>query len=209
MRLSGGLATATIVYLLAWKNGIQGFRLIIVGIGVSAMLGAVNLWLMRQADLQVALSAAIWGAGSLNGLGHADVKLAAVVLLSSLPLAVVLARAMRQLELGDDLAVSTGVSVGALRVSLLVLGVALTATVTALSGPIAFVALVAPQIARLLARVSTTPLASSALIGALVLLAADWVAQHAFASPLPVGVMTVSIGGLYFVWLLLREIRRP
>ncbi|MGF6175848.1 FecCD family ABC transporter permease [Ensifer sp. 4252] len=204
----GGLVTAAIVYTLAWKNGIQGFRLIIVGIGVSAMLGAVNLWLMRQADLQAALAAAIWGAGSLNGLGNADVKLAAAVLLASLPLTVILARAMRQLELGDDLAVSTGVSAGALRLALLVLGVALTATVTALSGPIAFVALAAPQIARRLARLSGVPLASSALVGSLLLLAADVVAQHAFASPLPVGVMTVSIGGLYFVWLLLREIRR-
>ncbi|MNT78343.1 putative siderophore transport system permease protein YfhA [compost metagenome] len=88
------------------------------------------------------------------------------------------------------------------------LGVALTATVTALSGPIAFVALAAPQIARRVARASGVPLASSALVGGLLLLAADWVAQHAFASPLPVGVMTVSIGGGYFVWLLLREIRR-
>lgn len=205
----GGLGTAAIVYMLAWKKGIQGFRLIVVGIGVSAMLGAVNLWLMRQADLPSAMAAAIWGAGSLNGLGHADVKFAAAVLLASLPLTVGLARAMRQLELGDDLALSTGVSAGALRLALLVLGVTLTATVTALSGPVAFVALVAPQIARRQARVSGIPMASSALVGGLLLLAADWTAQHAFASSLPVGVMTVSIGGFYFVWLLLREIRRP
>ncbi|WP_115422292.1 iron chelate uptake ABC transporter family permease subunit [Ensifer sp. M14] len=204
----GGLVTAAIVYFLAWKNGIQGFRLIIVGIGVSAMLGAFNLWLIRQADLPAALAAAIWGAGTLNGLGQADVNLVAAVLLALMPLTIVLARPMRQLELGDDLAVSTGVSTGVTRLALLVLGVAMTATVTAVSGPIAFVALAAPQIARRLAHAPGVPLASSALVGGLMLLAADGAAQHAFASPLPVGVMTVSIGGLYFVWLLLREIRR-
>jgi iron complex transport system permease protein len=204
----GGLVTAAIAYFLAWKNGIQGFRLIIVGIGVSAMLGAFNLWLIRQADLPAALAAAIWGAGTLNGLGQADVNLVAAVLLALMPLMIVLARPMRQLELGDDLAVSTGVSTGVTRLALLVLGVAMTATVTAVSGPIAFVALAAPQIARRLAHAPGVPLASSALVGGLMLLAADGAAQHAFASPLPVGVMTVSIGGLYFVRLLLRDIRR-
>lgn len=204
----GGLATAMIVYAFAWKNGIQGFRLIIVGIGVSAMLGAFNLWLMRQADLPAALAAAIWGAGTLNGLGQSDVNLVAAVLLALMPLTIALARPMRQLELGDDLAVSTGVSAGVTRLALLLLGVALMATVTAVSGPIAFAALAAPQIARRLAHAPGVPLASSALVGGLMLLAADWLAQHAFASPLPVGTMTVSIGGLYFVGLLLREIRR-
>ena len=85
------------------------------------------------------------------------------------------------------------------------LGVALTATTTASAGPIAFIALAAPQIARRLTRSAGVTLMPAALTGSLLLLCADWMAQHAFATQLPVGIMTVSIGGLYFLWLIIRE----
>ncbi|HEV7964887.1 MAG TPA: iron chelate uptake ABC transporter family permease subunit, partial [Actinoplanes sp.] len=71
--LIGGLFTAAAVYLLALKDGVQGFRLIIVGIAVSAVLGSANQWFIIKVDLQAALAAAIWGQGSLNGLGWAQV----------------------------------------------------------------------------------------------------------------------------------------
>lgn len=205
--LVGGIVTALAVYLLAYRRGAQGFRLIIVGVGISAVLSAINAWMIREADLQVAMSAAIWGAGSLNGLGIEQLVPVAIVLCVIVPLTFLLGRPMRQLEMGDDAARASGVEANRVRLMLMVLGVALTATVTAAAGPIAFIALAAPQIARRLIRSGAVPLLPSALMGAFLLSAADWAAQHAFSIQLPVGVMTVSIGGVYFLWLLVREDR--
>ncbi|MBW9088845.1 iron chelate uptake ABC transporter family permease subunit [Rhizobium wenxiniae] len=206
--LIGGIVTAMAVYLLAYRRGVQGFRLIVVGIGVAAMLSAFNAWMIREADLQVAMSAAIWGAGSLNGLGFEQLLPIAIVLCVVVPPTLILVRPMHQLEMGDDAARASGVNANRTRLLLMVLGVALTAIVTAAAGPISFIALAAPQIARRLTRTAGVGLIPSALTGGLLLLAADWAAQHAFAVQLPVGVMTVSIGGLYFVWLLIREGRK-
>ncbi|MDC7256817.1 iron chelate uptake ABC transporter family permease subunit [Shinella sp. YE25] len=206
--LIGGIATALAVYLLAWRRGVKGFRLIIVGIGVSAMLGAFNAWMIRQADLKVALGAAVWGAGSLNGLGVEQLVPVLLVLCLIVPPTLFLARPMRQLEMGDDVAMASGVNANRVRLCLMVLGVALTATITAAAGPIAFIALAAPQIARRLTRSAGVALLPSALTGGFLLSAADWAAQHAFTAQLPVGVMTVSIGGLYFLWLIIREGRK-
>lgn len=206
--LIGGIVTAMAVYLLAWRRGVQGFRLIVVGIGVAAMLSAFNAWMIREAELQVAMSAAIWGAGSLNGLGFEQMVPVAVALAVVAPPALLLSRPMRQLEMGDDAARASGVDANRTRLLLMVLGVALTAIVTAAAGPISFIALAAPQIARRLTRSAGVALVPSALMGGLLLLAADWTAQHALGVQLPVGVMTVSIGGLYFIWLLLREGRK-
>lgn len=206
--LIGGILTATAVYLLAYRRGVQGFRLIVVGIGVAAMLSAFNAWMIREAELQVAMSAAIWGAGSLNGLGFEQLAPVAIVLAVVVPLTLLLSRPMRQLEMGDDAARASGVNANRARLALMVLGVALTAIVTAAAGPISFIALAAPQIARRLTRSAGVALVPSALMGGLLLLAADWAAQHAFGVQLPVGVMTVSIGGLYFIWLLIREGRK-
>ena len=91
----------------------------------------------------------------------------------------------------------------------MVLGVALIATVTATAGPIGFVALVAPQLARRLTGSAGVALIPAAAMGAALLSAADYLAQHAFApTQLPVGVVTISLGGLYFAWLLIAEARR-
>jgi iron complex transport system permease protein len=206
--LIGGIITASAVYLLAYRRGVQGFRLIIVGIGVAAMLSAFNAWMIREADLQVAMSAAVWGAGSLNGLGMEQLLPAALILALIMPMASILSRPLRQMEMGDDVARASGINVDRTRLLLMVLGVALTATVTAAAGPISFIALAAPQIARRLTRSAGVTLLPSALTGALLLLSADWAAQHAFGVQLPVGVMTVSIGGFYFLWLLIREGRK-
>ncbi|MGA1834192.1 FecCD family ABC transporter permease [Rhizobium wenxiniae] len=203
--LVGGIATASLVYLLAWRRGVQGFRLIIVGIGVAAMLGAFNAWMIREADLQVAMSAAIWGAGSLNGLGIEQLVPVVFAVVILIPATLLFSRPLRQMEMGDEVARASGVDVNRSRLILMVLGVALTALVTAAAGPISFVALVAPQIARRLTRSSGPTLGTSGLMGGLLLLIADWAAQHALSVQLPVGVMTVSIGGLYFLFLLFRE----
>lgn len=207
--LVGGIITAAAVYLLAYRRGVQGFRLIIVGIGVSATLSALNTLIIIRADLDIAMRAAVWGAGSLSGSSFD--QLIPVVLLAAvlLPLAVAGGPTLRQLELGDDAARALGTRAERGRLLLMLLGVALTALVTAAAGPIAFVALVAPQIARRLTRSATPVCVTSAAIGAVLLLSADVAAQQLFSpTPLPVGIMTVSIGGAYFVWLLVREAKK-
>jgi iron complex transport system permease protein len=206
--LLGGMATAVAVYLLAYRRGVQGFRLIIVGIGVSFMLDSLNTWLILLAELDQAIAAAAWRAGSLNGVSWDQVVIGGACSLVLLLLAAMSSRPMRQLELGDDAAASQGVRVSPARLGLIVVGVALTATVTAASGPIAFISLVAPQIARRLARTAGITLAPAAVVGALLCLSADYIAQHVAPTPLPVGIITVMLGGGYLGWLLFTEARR-
>jgi iron complex transport system permease protein len=207
--LLGGIVTALVVYLLAWRGGVQGFRLIIVGIGISAMLNSFNTYLVIRADLEVAMAAAIWGVGSLNGMTLERLAQVCAVLAVLVPAAFFISRPMRQLEMGDDAARSLGVNAEWTRLAMTIVGVALTATVTAAAGPIAFVALAAPQIAMRLTRSAGVALLPSAATGALLLGVADYLAQRAFApTQLPVGIVTICIGGLYFAWLLMREARR-
>lgn len=207
--LVGGILTALAVYLLAYRRGSQGFRLIIVGIGISAMLAAFNHWLILRAELEAALAAAVWGAGSLNGITWEQAAPAAVVVAVVGLGTLAAARRMQLLEMGDDAARALGVRAEPTRLLLLVLGVALTAAVTAVAGPIAFVALAAPQLARRLTRSAGITLVPSAVMGAFLLAASDLAAQRLFAPiQLPVGVVTVCIGGIYLVWLLAREARK-
>ena len=207
--LIGGLVTALAVYLLAYRRGIQGFRLIIVGIGVSAVLASVNHWIVLQAELEVAMSAAVWGAGSLNGISWAQAWPAAAIIAVALVASVFVVLSMRTLELGDDAARALGVRTEPVRIALVVLGVGLTAAVTAAAGPIAFVSLAAPQLARRMTGSAGIALLPSALVGALLLAASDFAAQRLFSPiQLPVGVVTVSIGGIYLIWLLAREARK-
>ncbi|RDI50185.1 FecCD family ABC transporter permease [Nocardia mexicana] len=207
--LIGGLGTALVIQVLAFRHNVTGFRLIIVGIGVSAMLASVNTWLILRADLDAAMSAAAWGLGSLNGLSWSQVG-PVLIILAGLAVALIPAAPRLQiLEFGDDLARSFGVRVGRSRLLLIALSVALTAVAAAVAGPIAFVALAAPQLGRRLARTPSTPLLPAAAMGALLLVGSDWVAQRVFApTTLPVGVVTVSIGGMYLAYLLVAEARR-
>ncbi|MEV7645365.1 iron chelate uptake ABC transporter family permease subunit [Streptomyces rubiginosohelvolus] len=206
--LLGGMATAVGVYVLAYRRGVQGFRLIVVGIGVSAMLGSLNTWLILKADLDQAMSAAAWGAGSLNGVSWDRVVIGGICIAVLLLLAGMLSRPLRQMQLGDGVAASQGVRVSPARLGLILVGVALTATVTAASGPIAFISLVAPQIGRRLARTAGITLAPAAFVGALLCLASDQLAQHVAPTPLPVGIVTVMLGGGYLGYLLFTEARR-
>lgn len=207
--LAGGLLTAAVVWLFSWRNGVETFRLIIVGISVRALLMALNSWLIISASLEAALSAGLWSAGSLNGITWAKTLPVTVVLLLALLATGMLARRMRLLEMGDDTACALGVPVERSRVMLMLTGVILTAASTALAGPLSFIALLAPQIARRLCGGVKGALLLAALCGALLLIAADYAAQHLFLPyQLPVGVITVSLGGLYLIALLIREARR-
>lgn len=206
--LAGGIGAAILIYVLSYRAGLQGFRFIIVGIGVSAMLAAANTWFLLKADLETAMTASAWGAGTLNRI-QPDV-LAPVLAVIAVVLVAVLALVpvLRQMDLGDDVAAVTGVRLNRARLLLIVAAVALVAAVTVVAGPISFVALAAPQIARRLCASPTVPLTAAGGVGALMLLVSDAIAQHVIPLTVPVGVVTVTLGGAYLIWLLSREIRR-
>ncbi|WP_228779494.1 iron-enterobactin ABC transporter permease [Rouxiella silvae] len=207
--MAGGIITGLLVYWLAWRRGVETFRLIIVGIAVRALLIGFNTWLIINASLESALTAGLWSAGSLNGITWLKSLPAVGVIVLAMLLAQGMCKRMRLLEMGDDTANALGVPVERSRLMLLLTGVSLTAAATAIAGPISFIALVAPQISRRLCANQTQPLFLAALTGALLLLAADVVAQRVFLPyQLPVGVLTVSIGGIYLIGLLIRESRR-
>ncbi|MCV9880179.1 iron-enterobactin ABC transporter permease [Brenneria izbisi] len=206
--LAGGILSSALVWLLTWRQGIQGFRLIIIGIAISALLYAINTWLIISASLESAMSAALWGAGSLNGITWSKALPALLFIAIAFILSLLLTRRMTLMEMGDDTARALGVPVERSRLLLMVIGVALTASATAAAGPISFISLCAPQIARRLSGADIPSLPAAALTGAFLLLAADFLAQRLFSpNQLPVGVVTVCIGGLYLLVLLTRESR--
>ncbi|MBN1530383.1 MAG: iron chelate uptake ABC transporter family permease subunit [Thermoleophilaceae bacterium] len=205
----GGVGAAALVYVLAYRGGVTGYRLVLVGIGISAMLIAVTDYLLTRSTLDQALAAQVWLTGSLNGRGWEHVRPVAAGLAVLLPVAALLARPLRTLELGDDAARALGVPVERARLALIAVAVALTAIATASAGPIVFVALAAPQIARRLTRVAGPGVGCAALTGAVLLVGADFLSQRLFGDvQLPVGVVTGVAGGAYLAWLLAHEWRR-
>ncbi|MFI2211207.1 FecCD family ABC transporter permease [Streptomyces sp. NPDC020141] len=207
--VAGGLATAAVVYALAFRRGVQGFRLILTGIGTSAMLASFNAYLLTRAALADAQTAQLWLTGSLNGRRWEHALPLALALLVLVPAALALGRRMSLLEMGDETARARGVPAEPARLALLATSVGLVSVATAAAGPIAFVALAAPQLARRLTRSAGAGLLPAALMGALLLTAGDLAAQRVLApTQLPVGVATAALGGLYLAWLLGREWRR-
>lgn len=206
--LAGAVVTAALIYALAYKKGVTGYRLVLVGIGITAMLGSVASYLLTQAEISDAQRATVWLTGSLNARGWDHVRPLVVALAVLVPVAVGLARHLRVLELGDDAAKGLGTRVEASRSALLLVGVALAAVSTASAGPVAFVALVAPQVARRLVGGRSLALLPAAACGALLMVAADLAARRLLApTELPVGVFTAILGAPYLLHLLARANR--
>ncbi|GGY75202.1 ABC transporter permease [Streptomyces olivaceoviridis] len=206
--LAGGLVTGVAIYALAWKRGVHGYRLVLVGIGVNAIMTAVNGYLLTKADLVDATRAVVWMTGSLNGRGWEQVWPLLGLCAVLVPLVLANARGLRMMEMGDDISNALGVRVQRVRLVLMVCAVLLVAAATAAAGPVSFVALTAPQLARRLTRSPGPNLVPSLCMGATLLVAADWASQRAFgADQLPVGVVTGVLGGAYLLWLLVTERR--
>ncbi|MEU6984523.1 iron chelate uptake ABC transporter family permease subunit [Streptomyces sp. NPDC046324] len=202
----GALVTGTAIYLLAWKRGIHGYRLVLVGIGAAAMLTAVIHYLITKANLVDATRATVWMTGSLDGRDWEQFWPLFAVCCVLIPLVLGHGRALRMLEMGDDAAYALGVKVERTRIVLMGSAVLLVAVATAAAGPIVFVSLSAPQLARRLTRSPGPNLAASALMGSVLLLVADWTATNTFGDrQLPVGVVTGVLGGCYLLWLLVTE----
>jgi iron complex transport system permease protein len=206
--IAGSIVTVVVIYLLAIKKGLSSYRLVLIGIGITAMLESVVAYLLTRAEIFEAHRATVWLTGSLNGRGWEYVRPLTTVLAVLVPVTLLGARQLRSLELGDDTARGIGVSVRRSKLVLSMSAAALAAAATAAAGPVAFVALVSPQIARRLVGGHSLGLVPAALVGALLMVVADLVARRAFApTELPVGVVTAIVGAPYLLWLLARANR--
>lgn len=205
--ITAALATALLIYLLAFKDGVVGTRLVLVGIGIAAMLDSVVAYVIVRAaqwDLQVAMR---WLTGSLNNATWEQVRPLALAVLVVAPLLLRQARDLELLQHGDDSAAALGVSVERTRLLCIVTAVVLIAFATAASGPIAFVAFLAGPIAARVVGPGSSLMVPAALVGAILVLGADLAGQFAFDARYPVGVVTGVLGAPYLVYLLVRTHR--
>ncbi len=205
--LAGGLLTAALVHALAHRRGVEGYRLVLVGVGVGAVATSITSWLLVVAEVHEAARATVWLTGSLNARGWEHVVPVGLALLVLIPAALLLASTLGVLQFGDDTARGLGLRVDAARGGLILVAVALAAVATASAGPIAFVALVVPQICRRLVGAARPPLLASAVYGALLTVAADMVARSTLGTEIPVGLVTAVLGAPYLVYLLARRNR--
>jgi iron complex transport system permease protein len=202
----GASLTAAVIYLLSWRGGVSPDRLILMGIGIQAVLVAGTTFVMTRYPIERVSSAQLWMTGSVYASSWEDVRILAIALLVLAPLAVTLMWPLRVLQFGDAMAGGLGLQVELTRAALMLVGCALAATAVAICGPIAFVALMTPHMARMLAGPMTgAVLLLAGLLGAIVLLAADMVGQHALPVAMPVGVVTSAVGAPYFLFLLWRS----
>ncbi|WEK03659.1 MAG: iron ABC transporter permease [Candidatus Devosia phytovorans] len=199
-----GLGIAMLVYALSFRNGVAGTRLILVGIGVSAMLESFVAYILTQAPEWNLQEAMRWLTGSVNGAQaiQALPLLGTVVVCGGMLLA--LRRSIELLRLGDDTAGALGVPVTLVRVLVILCSVGLIATATAVTGPIAFVAFLSGPIASRLIGPGRSVLLPAACVGALLVLLGDYAGQYLLPSRYPVGVITGALGAPYLIYLIIR-----
>ncbi|MEU2291283.1 FecCD family ABC transporter permease [Streptomyces bacillaris] len=207
LAIAAGLGVALLVYALAFRGGVVGTRLILIGIGISAMLDSITSYTLSQAaewDLQEAMR---WLTGSLNGTTWDQMlpALAAAAVLT--PLLLGQSRNLSAMQLGDDTASALGVRVERTRITVIVAAVGLIAFATAAAGPIAFVAFLSGPIAARIVGAGGSLLVPAGLVGALLVLVADFTGQFAFGERYPVGVVTGVLGAPYLVYLIIRTNR--
>lgn len=204
----GGAALAAIaIYSLAWQRGVTPVRLVLVGIGLSAAMGAATTLMITLSPISTTMTAYVWLTGSVYGADWGDVRALAPWLIVLLPLALFHARAIDLQEFGDHLATGLGLSVQRNRLVLLALSVALAGAAVAHAGAIGFVGLIAPHIARRLTDRHFAGLAPvAAMVGGLLVMIADLAGRTLFVPlDLPAGVFVSAIGAPFFVYLLYRQ----
>lgn len=204
----GGLLTTTLVVLFTLRRGLTGDRLILSGIALGAMLAAINDYLLSRAPIEAAETAKAWQYGSLNAISWPPLVPLTLALAVLLPIALTMNRSLRTLELGDDLATAMGLPTQRVRLWAIIIGIALCGIAVATAGPIGFLALAAPHLARSLTHSPGISIATAAVMGSTILVTADLLASR-LLSPfqIPVGLVTSAIGGGYLLWLLIRQSR--
>ncbi|MBR9871082.1 MAG: iron ABC transporter permease [Gammaproteobacteria bacterium] len=203
MALAGGFLGGALTFVIAGRRQLQPERVVLAGIAVTSLATAVTTGLLLVSGAEAA-ELYYWLAGSLMGRGWVQLELVLPWLV--LPMAALLAmhRPFKLLQLDDDLALAMGLAVGRWRLIFLLLALLIAAALVAFTGPIVFIGLVAPHIAkRMIGSEIKHWLPLTALLGALLLLSADILArQLAFPQELPVGMLTALIGAPWLIYLL-------
>lgn len=208
LAFAGALVTAAAMYVLAWRDGITGYRFVLIGIGTAAFCTGVTGYLLTRTSLTEARAALHWLTGSIGQAGDAENDVLLVALLVLVPLLPLLQRMLRAIELGDDTARGLGVRIEPTRLVLIGAGVLLTALATAVAGPITFVALVAGPVADRLLGSARGGIVAAGAVGAILCLVADYVAQYLLPVEVPTGVVTGAVGAPYLLWLIATTNRR-
>ena len=205
--LLGGLVTTACVLALSWRSGFDGLRVVLVGLSVNALALAGTSWLLTRADLEEAQVATRWLTGSLASVRMPDAALMGPLVLLGALVCLRLSRDLGALRLGRDIAPLLGTRPARTEAWALLTAVPLASGATAVAGPVAFVAFVAPQVALRLFRTAGPPPLAGGLVGAFLVLGADLVAQS-LPAELPVGIPTAVLGAPYLLFLLNRHRRR-
>lgn len=201
----GALGTSALVYALAWRGGSSPARLLLVGIAITTLGYAVVLGVISSIDdLIHAGQLVTFIAGTVYGRGWSELATLVPWLALLLPLALLSARDLDSLILGDDAAGALGVRIEPVRLRLIAMAAGLAGAAVAVAGPVGFVGLMAPHAARRLVGAGHAAiLATAVMLGGCLVLVADALARTAFAPvDIPVGVVTAIIGAPYLLWLL-------
>ena len=202
----GAMGTATLVYLLAWRQGASPIRIVLAGVAISALLGAVGKAVLLYHSEQAG-SILNFTIGSLSTRSWAQLRQVAIYMTLGLVMAVIWSGRLNVLSLGDEVAAGLGLAVERTRLILLAVAALLAASAVSVAGLLAFVGLIAPHIVRLCIGADNRGLIpASALFGAWLVVACDTVGRTVCApTELPVGVILALLGAPFFLWLLRRR----
>lgn len=202
----GATVIAYFVYLLSWKKGVSPIRLVLIGIGISALAQALTTLLMILGPIYRASQANIWITGSVNGSDWGDVAILTPWIVVLIIISLFFARKVNIQELGDDIAKGVGGKVQLERFLLLTISTALVGGAVAFAGGIGFVGLIAPHIARrIVGSAYGVLIPLSAVIGGILVMASDLLGRTLFLPlEVPAGVFTAAIGAPYFIYLLFK-----
>ena len=209
MALAGAATATALAFGLAGGSGTRGYRFIVAGIGIGAIAGAVTQLLLSQVSIDVANSAYPWTVGSLSARDPFMVNTLGIGIAICVIGCLLFSRQFALLPFSDQVITGLGANIKHIRILALILCITLTGLAVAVAGPVGLVALVGPEIARVLSRYRGIPLISSALTGALVMMLSDLFGRTVLSPiELPVGIVTAVIGGPYLIWILVRRSSR-
>ncbi|MEU1815647.1 Fe(3+)-hydroxamate ABC transporter permease FhuB [Streptomyces roseifaciens] len=200
----GALAAVLVVTAVSGGLGQRGYRVLVVGLAMSALASAITQVVLSRRSLNSASSLYVWTSGSLNGRSYSVAVPVLIGLAVLVPIALVVARHLNVLRFDDSTAASLGVAPGRVRLVCMLLAVGLAGLAVGICGPVGFIALASPVIAGRLAGPLRVPVVGSMLVGATLVVLADTVGRIALdGAEIPVGIVSTVLGGPFLLWVLL------
>jgi iron complex transport system permease protein len=202
--MAGGLVVALLLYFLAWRSGDSPMRMILVGIGLEAAIGALTSFMLTFGKIDLVTQAMVWLSGTVYAASWEEVYNLLPWIGVGLPLAIFAGRHLNALNLGEEVASGLGAPVTRQRAFLLLIAVGLSAVTVTVAGTIGFVGLIAPHIARrLVGPMHEGSQVLSGLVGGMLMVLADLVGRTLIApAEIPVGIVIAVVGAPFFIYLI-------